>query len=116
VGDTAFVSPSLYVCTNATSPGATWAAVGSGGGGITQLTQDVLAGPGSGSQAATVKGMGGATSKTLFVIEGGSYTTVQQAINAASDTDIILVGPKASGGSWGPATFPAQKRLAQPSR
>jgi hypothetical protein len=89
----------------------TWQA-GGGGGGITQLTQDVLAGPGSGSQAATVQGMGGATTKTHFVIEGGSYTTVQQAINAASDTDIILVGPKASGGSWGPVVFPAQKRLA----
>jgi len=115
VGDTAYVTgtSSLYVCTNATSPGATWAAVGSGGGGITQLTQDVLAGPGSGSQAATVQGMGGATSKTHFVIEGGTiYATVQAAINAASDTDIILVGPKASGGSWGPAVFPAQKRLS----
>jgi len=54
----------------------------------------------------------GLGSKYLLVVEGGSYTTVQQAINAASDTDIILVGPKASGGSWGPATFPAQKRLS----
>ena len=37
-----------------TVAGATvWAAAG-GGGGITQLTHDVLAGPGSGSQAATV--------------------------------------------------------------
>lgn len=108
-GDTAFVAPSLYVCTSAAFP-ATWAAVGDGG--ITQLTLDAVAGPGSGSQVATVQGMGGTTSKTHFVIEGGKFLTVQAAINAAADTDIILVGPKASGGSWGPAVFPAQKRLS----
>lgn len=34
--------------------GTKWVASPSGGSGITQLTQDVLAGPGSGSQAATV--------------------------------------------------------------
>lgn len=109
-GDTAYVAPSLYVCTSATFP-ATWAAVGAGGG-ITQLTLDTVAGPGTGSVAATVQGMGGASSKTHFVIEGGKFLTVQDAINAAADTDIILVGPKASGGSWGPAVFPAQKRLS----
>ena len=54
----------------------------------------------------------GLGSKYLLVVEGGSYATVQAAINAASDTDLIIVGPKASGGSWGPAVFPAQKRLS----
>jgi hypothetical protein len=53
-GDTAYVAAptnTLYVCTSATFP-ATWAAVGDGG--ITQLTADVLAGPGSGSKTAKV--------------------------------------------------------------
>jgi hypothetical protein len=96
-GDTAFVSPSLYVCTSATFP-ATWAAVGDGG--ITQLTLDVLAGPGSGSQVATVQGMGGATTKTHFVIEGGKFATLQAAVTAAAANDVIMVGPKATG-DWG---------------
>lgn len=37
----------------------TWATPSGGGGGITQLTTDVLAGPGSGSVAATVAGLQG---------------------------------------------------------
>jgi hypothetical protein len=36
-----------------------WTVVGGGGGGITELTGDVTAGPGSGSQAATVAGIRG---------------------------------------------------------
>ena len=114
-GDTAFVSPSLYVCTSATFP-ATWAAVGDGG--ITQLTLDVLAGPGSGSQVATVQGMGGTTSTTHFVIEGGAYATIQAAINAAAAHDVILVGPRVVNPadptetlSWGPAVFSPGKPL-----
>jgi hypothetical protein len=100
VGDTAFDTTlvALVVCTS-TGPVA-WAAVGAGGG-ITQLTQDVLAGPGSGSQVATVQGMGGATTKTHFVIEGGTiYATLQDAVDAASANDVIMVGPKATG-DWG---------------
>jgi len=60
-------------------------------------------------QAAGGAGLG---SKVLLVVEGGSYATVQAAIDAASDTDVILVGPKASHGSWGPAVFSAGKRLS----
>jgi len=100
-GDTAYVAAtsSLYVCTDKTPGSVVWTEIGSGGG-ITELTQDVLAGPGSGSQAATVQGMGGATTKTHFVIEGGAYATLQAAVDAASANDVIMVGPKATG-DWG---------------
>lgn len=47
----------------------------------------------------------------LWVLDGGSYTSIQAAIDAAADQSVLLVGPKASG-SWGPAVFPAGKRLA----
>lgn len=87
---------------------------GGAGGGITQLTQDVIAGPGDGSLASTVQGIGGSTSKIHFVIVGGKYSSLQDAVNAAAANDTILVGP--IGGispvsSWGDVTFPAQKRL-----
>lgn len=90
----------------------TWQAVA--GAAINQLTQDVIAGPGSGSQAATVQGMGGSTSKIHFVIVGGKYASLQAAVNAAAANDTILVGPIGAVSpvtSWGDVTFPAQKRL-----
>lgn len=46
----------VWICTVAGSPG-TWVD-SAGGGGITQLTGDVTAGPGSGSQAATLAASG----------------------------------------------------------
>ena len=92
---------------------ATWQAPAAGG--IDQLTQDVIAGPGAGSQAATVQGMGGSTSKVHFVIVGGKYATLQDAVNAAAANDTIFVGPIGAVSpvtSWGDVTFPAQKRLS----
>ena len=53
----------------------------------------------------------GLGSKVLLVVEGGAYATIQAAIDAAADNDVILVGPKAAGGSWGPAAFSPGKRL-----
>jgi hypothetical protein len=53
----------------------------------------------------------GLGSKVLLVVEGGAYATIQAAIDAAADWDVILVGPKASGASWGPAVFSPGKRL-----
>ena len=50
-------------------------------------------------------------SKVLLVVEGGAYSTIQAAIDAAADNDIILVGPKASGDSWGTMVFSPGKRL-----
>lgn len=50
-------------------------------------------------------------SKVLLCVQGGSYATIQAAIDAASDWDVILVGPKAAGASWGPMTFSPGKRL-----
>ena len=118
--------------------GAAWNAAA-----ITQLTGDVTAGPGTGSQAATVAALQGHSvsttaptsnqilqwisgtskwtptangvglgSKFLLVVEGGAYATIQDAINAAVDWDVILVGPKAAGASWGPVTLSPGKRLA----
>lgn len=56
------------------SDGSTWTAVGSGGGtGITQLTGDVTAGPGSGSQAAVLAASG---------VTAGSYTNANVTVDA----------------------------------
>jgi len=54
----------------------------------------------------------GPTNKVHYVVQSGSYATIQAAIDAAADLDVIFVGPKTGGGSWGPATFSAGKRLA----
>ena len=50
VGDTAYVAPSLYVCTNTTFP-ATWAAVGSGGGAVFAGSLTVYVDPTNGTDA-----------------------------------------------------------------
>ena len=72
-GDTAYVSgtSSLYVCTDITPGSVVWSEIG------------------------TTLG-----SKVLLVVEGGTYATLQAAVNAASANDVILVGPKATG-DWG---------------
>ncbi len=59
----------------------------------------------AGATAAT--GLGG---NILWLVVGGAYATLQDAINAAASGDTILVGPKAGG--WGTGTFPAQKLLS----
>lgn len=56
-------------------------------------------------------GGGGFGSKVHLVVEGGAYANIQAAIDAAADWDVILVGPKAAGASWGPAVFSPGKRL-----
>lgn len=48
-------------------------AAGGGGGGISQLTGDVLAGPGTGSQAAVIAGQGGNAGK--FLTTNGTSTS-----------------------------------------
>lgn len=74
---------------------------------------EVLTSNGAGSaptwQAAS-SGLG-PTNKVHYVVQGGSYATIQAAIDAAADLDVIFVGPKTGGGSWGAATFSAGKRL-----
>ena len=59
----------------------------------------------AGATAAT--GLGG---NILWVVVGGAYATLQDAVNAASSGDTILVGPNLTG--WGDVTFPAQKLLS----
>ena len=56
--DTLTIGPVTYLNTNNFGGGG-------GGSGITQLTGDVVAGPGSGSQAATVKGINGTILSSL---------------------------------------------------
>ncbi len=53
----------------------------------------------------------GPTNKIHYVVQDGNYATIQAAIDAAADWDVILVGPKAAGDSWGPAVFSPGKRL-----
>ena len=43
-------------------------------------------------------------SKVLLCVEGGSYATLQAAVDAAGAEDVILVGPKATG-DWGNVTL-----------
>ena len=43
-------------------------------------------------------------SKVFLVVEGGSYATLQAAVDVASANDVILVGPKATG-DWGNVTL-----------
>lgn len=76
---------------------------------------------GTSGQVLTTDGLGaiswgtssglGPANKIHYVVEGGSYATIQAAIDAAADWDVILVGPKAAGDSWGPAVFSPGKRL-----
>lgn len=62
---------------------------------------------GAGSVALATTGLGG---KIHWVVTGGSYATLQAAVDAAAAGDVILVGPTAT--TWGAVTFPAQKELA----
>lgn len=48
--------------------------------------------------------------KTIFCIDNGDYATLQDAINAASNGDTILVGAKSGG--WGNITIPAQLSIS----
>jgi hypothetical protein len=48
-------------------------------------------------------------SHVLWCVVGGDYATLQDAVNAASSGDTILVGPNLTG--WGDVTFPAQKLI-----
>lgn len=59
----------------------------------------------AGATAAT--SLGG---NILWVVTGGAYATLQDAVNAAASGDTILVGPNPAG--WGDVTFPAQKLLS----
>lgn len=81
-----------------------WVPITGGGGGITQLTTDVLAGPGSGIQAATVVAINGTsvpatpTANQVLVATSGTSSTWQQIVNAqVSNTAAIAVSKLASG-------------------
>jgi hypothetical protein len=133
-GDTASATAVVVEPTGAPNEWrVSWAAVGGGGGGVTSVgavspltssggTTPVLALSGSGPSGNVLTWNGSAWvslppaaafgSKVLLCVEGGAYLTIQDAINAAADWDVILVGPKSAGGSWGPAAFSAGKRLS----
>ncbi|HMW08047.1 MAG TPA: hypothetical protein PK079_22630 [Leptospiraceae bacterium] len=46
----------------------------------------------------------------LWCVDGGTYATLQSAVDAAVDSTTILVGVKGSG-SWGDVVLPANKRI-----
>ena len=50
--------------------------------------------------------------RVFLVVQGGDYTTLQEAVDEASSEDTILVGPLPAGQSWGDVTFPAEKKLS----
>src|ERR1019366_7114739 len=80
-----------------------WATPAGGGGGITQLTQDVTAGPGSGSQVAQVNSASG-TSPFLFKpsffqwLWGATAPTINQA-SASSGTGATMTVQAQQGAS-----------------
>ena len=86
----------VFVCTVAGSPG-TWTDIGFGGSGITQLTGDVTAGPGSGSQAATL-----ATSGVTAATYGDSTHVGQVAVDAkgrvTSASNVLISGTAPAAG------------------
>jgi hypothetical protein len=69
---------------------AVWAAP-AGGSGITQLTSDVLAGPGSGSQAATVVQLTG-TASNVNVLNGVALTFLKTGGHASTNGRLNFVG------------------------
>lgn len=75
----------------------------------------VLTSNGAGSAPTWQVGSAGFGGRVHLVVEGGSYATLQAAVDAAITNDVILVGPKGSVSpvtSWGDVTFPAGKRLS----
>lgn len=72
--------------------GAAWQALNGGSGGITELTGDVTAGPGSGSQAATIANNAVTTAKVLN--DNITYAKIQNV----SATDRLLGRDTASAG------------------
>lgn len=73
------------------SPGAAGEVLTSNGVGVAPTWQ---AGGGGGGLGSTV----------LLCVEGGAYATLQDAVDAATANDVILVGPKATG-DWGNVTL-----------
>lgn len=101
--DTLTIGPITYLNTNGFGGGG-------GGSGITQLTGDVVAGPGSGSQASTVKGLNGTIlsglqSGILFNTFGtGAPSTRNDWPSVASQLTLLIPQSALGTGSGGTGT------------
>lgn len=74
---------------------AAWVAVTGGGSGITELTGDVTAGPGSGSQAATIANDAVTTATIL-----NANVTLAKIANAAANSKVLGSGAAGSGAPY----------------
>jgi hypothetical protein len=79
---------------------AAWVAVSGGGGGITELTGDVTAGPGSGSEGATIAANAVTTAKIL-----NSNVTLAKIANAAANSTLLGSGAAGSGSAYAELTL-----------
>lgn len=84
-----------YICQDSTVGAAVWANIdGAAGGGITELTGDVTAGPGSGSQAATIPNN---TITDAKLRDSAALTVIGRSANSSGDpADIAAVAASGS--------------------
>lgn len=101
--DTLTIGPITYLNTNTFGGGG-------GGSGITQLTGDVVAGPGSGSQASTVKGLNGTilsglqSGVMLNTFGTGAPSTVNDWVSLAGQLSLLIPQSALGTGSGGTGT------------
>jgi hypothetical protein len=87
--------------------GAAWVATVAAGGGITELTGDVTAGPGAGAQATTIAANAVTTAKIL-----NSNVTLAKIANAAANSKLLGAGAAGSGAAYAELTLGTNLSMA----